>query len=227
MCIRDRICYVIYLKAHVSSNLSNQTFEAPPHDETPILTTLRNVEPSRIGMINIGEAMGMRSVATQTNKLFDFEELVSVPLCIMKKLLIEQRYDKKVQQYTPSFIQELTNNTSNPWSLLVTSTTEKNIENITACSSDIPVGQASLVAVEEHSNSNAIDSSSARASHSIPRLKIETKNIDKCPSTAPLNVVGICKACGGDKESKHVHYGGKCCHSCRAFFRRMSKTFAR
>ena len=218
---------MIYLKAHVSSNLSNQTIEAPPHDETPILTTLRNVEPSRIGMINIGATMGMRSVATQTTELFDFEELVSVPLCILKKLLMEQRYDKKVNQYTPSFIQDLANNTSNPWSLLVTSSTEKNIDNITASLSDIPVSQAALVGVEEHSNSNVINSPSTRPSSSIPRLNMETKNIDKCPSTAVLNVVGICKACGGDKESKHVHYGGRCCHSCRAFFRRMSKTFAR
>ena len=35
-----------------------------------------------------------------------------------------------------------------------------------------------------------------------------------------------CKVCG-DKESKHVHYGGRSCQSCRAFFRRYVKTFTR
>ena len=29
----------------------------------------------------------------------------------------------------------------------------------------------------------------------------------------------VCKVCG-DKASNHIHYGGRSCHSCRAFFRR-------
>ena len=35
-----------------------------------------------------------------------------------------------------------------------------------------------------------------------------------------------CKVCG-DIESKHSHYGGKSCQSCRAFFRRCVKRFTR
>ena len=35
-----------------------------------------------------------------------------------------------------------------------------------------------------------------------------------------------CKICG-DKASKHIHYGGKSCHSCRAFFRRCVNKFKR
>ena len=44
--------------------------------------------------------------------------------------------------------------------------------------------------------------------------------------TNDFNSSKKCKVCG-DKESKHVHYGGRSCQSCRAFFRRYVKTLTR
>ena len=40
------------------------------------------------------------------------------------------------------------------------------------------------------------------------------------------STIKLCKVCG-DIESKFVHYGGRSCESCRAFFRRTVETTAR
>ena len=41
-----------------------------------------------------------------------------------------------------------------------------------------------------------------------------------------MNILDRCKVCG-DKVSKHVHYGGRSCNSCRAFFRRSVEIYHR
>ena len=47
----------------------------------------------------------------------------------------------------------------------------------------------------------------------VCRKSLETKDIEKKHSQY------LCKVCG-DSASRHVHYGGRSCHSCRAFFKR-------
>ena len=58
--------------------------------------------------------------------------------------------------------------------------------------------------------------------------KMSTTSIDaptsnaetKCVSTSKLcREVTLCRICG-DTATEHIHYGGRCCASCRAFFRR-------
>ena len=54
-----------------------------------------------------------------------------------------------------------------------------------------------------------------------PTLKGEMakweKTLKRNPPEIPQKLV--CEVCG-DKASNHLHYGGRSCHSCRAFFRR-------
>ena len=50
---------------------------------------------------------------------------------------------------------------------------------------------------------------------------------EKATSSEPSrNEFRLCKICG-DRASHHVHYGGRSCHSCRAFFRRSVEVKAR
>jgi len=56
--------------------------------------------------------------------------------------------------------------------------------------------------------------------------KLQKQDNTKKQFTNDCNSSKKCKVCG-DKESKHVHYGGRSCQSCRAFFRRYVKTLTR
>ena len=60
-----------------------------------------------------------------------------------------------------------------------------------------------------HSSMKSTHQRLPEATHSKPRKPDEEENESRV----------LCKACG-DISSKFVHYGGKSCQSCRAFFRR-------
>ena len=48
---------------------------------------------------------------------------------------------------------------------------------------------------------------------------------EKQPQKKDRVFIEICKVCG-DSASAHIHYGGRSCPSCRAFFRRSVKKFS-
>ena len=50
--------------------------------------------------------------------------------------------------------------------------------------------------------------------------------VKQMPPGMPQKLVYDCKICG-DKASNHIHYGGRSCNSCRAFFRRTVETTSR
>ena len=46
------------------------------------------------------------------------------------------------------------------------------------------------------------------------------------PQEIPKKLAYVCQVCG-DKASNYIHYGGRSCHSCRAFFRRSIEAASR
>ena len=60
----------------------------------------------------------------------------------------------------------------------------------------------------------------------IPLLQQPHKNTDETLAGESHQKIDFCKICG-DGVSSHVHYGGRSCMSCRAFFRRSVERSAR
>ena len=186
---------------------------------------MKNIELP-VEMTYIGPVKAMRSVETQTEDMFGNDALVSVPFSALKKLLLEGLFDKNKSPATPSLIREVANNPHVSKNQHVESDTENQVVNShlnrfekqPAHTSSVKGNGASI---------NDIRSSNKGPSKKTHNLSVKLKDVTSHSNTQAMDPNGMCKVCGGGRESKHVHYGGKSCHSCRAFFRRMSKTFAR
>ena len=75
-------------------------------------------------------------------------------------------------------------------------------------------------------NTNMLKSSiySNTGFQSTPSAKREEAK--RCPQEIPKKLAYVCKVCG-DTASNYIHYGGRSCHSCRAFFRRSIEAASR
>ena len=177
-------------------------------------------------MTYVGPVTAMRSVETQTEDMFGNDALVSVPFSALKKLLLEGLFDKNKSPATPSLIREVANNPHVSKNQHVESDTENQVTNSNSSRFNKQPAQTSSVKGNSKSLKD-ITSSSKGPSKMTPILSVKAKDVGSNSSTQSMDPNGMCKVCGGGRESKHIHYGGKSCHSCRAFFRRMSKTFAK
>ena len=164
----------------------------------------------------------MKSVETQTDHVFGIDGLVSVPFSLLKSLLLEERNDKNMSPATPSFIKQVPSNPPTSRNQHVDSDTESQVTNSNLSRFNEKPAHTSSV------KGNGTSIKDIRSSSKGPsKITPSAKDVGSHSSTQSMDPNGMCKVCGGGRESKHVHYGGKSCHSCRAFFRRMSKTFAR
>ena len=177
-------------------------------------------------MTYLGPVTVMKSVETQTDHVFGIDGIVSVPFSLLKNLLLEEGNDKNRSPATTSFIREVPSNPPTSRNQHVESDTEKQVTNSNLSRfNKQPVHTSSMKG--NGTSLNYIRSSSKGPSKMTPSLSIKANNVGSHSSTQSMDPNGMCKVCGGGRESKHVHYGGKSCHSCRAFFRRMAKTFAK
>ena len=88
-------------------------------------------------------------------------------------------------------------------------------------------GSSGAFGEESSSRAKVMRKSHEGGSKMIATLDVKANDVQSHISIDESPINEMCKVCEVNVESKHVHYGGKSCHSCRAFFRRMSKTFAR
>ena len=182
---------------------------------------MKNIELP-VAMTYIGPVTAVRSVETQTEDMFGNDALVSVPFSALKKLLLEGLFDKNKSPDTPSLIREVANNPHASRNQHVESDTEHQATNSNLSRFNKKPAHTSSV------KGNGTSIKDIRSSSKGPnKMTPSAKDVGSHSSTQSMDPNGMCKVCGGGRESKHVHYGGKSCHSCRAFFRRMSKTFAR
>ena len=181
---------------------------------------------SPAGMTYLGPVTVMKSVETQTDHVFGIDGLVSVPFSLLKKLLIEERNDKNMSPATPSIIKETPNAPPTSRNQQVESYTENQVTDSNLSRFDKHSVHTSSMK-RNGTSIKDIGSSSKGPSKVTPSLSVKVKDVVSHSSTQSMDPNGMCKVCGGGRESKHVHYGGKSCHSCRAFFRRMAKTFAK
>lgn len=65
----------------------------------------------------------------------------------------------------------------------------------------------------------------SRRTHKFTKHRLDEQKSSK-PAENGNTMIEICKACG-DTASSYVHYGGRSCQSCRAFFRRSIVKFSR
>ena len=188
-------------------------------------TSTKNIELP-VGMTYIGPVTAMRSVETQTEDMFGNDALISVPFSALKKLLLEGPFDKNKSPATPSLIREVANNSQVSRSQHVESDTENQVANSHLSRFEKQPAHTSSVK-GNGASVNDVRSSNKGPSKKTHNLSVKLKDVKSHSNTQVMDTNGMCKVCGGGRESKHVHYGGKSCHSCRAFFRRMSKTFAK
>jgi hypothetical protein len=78
--------------------------------------------------------------------------------------------------------------------------------------------------LDERKKLKTLKSIRSLAGVKAPFVKLQKGKLK--PPAAPTKPALLCKVCG-DKESVHVHYGGKSCKSCRQFFRRTIEKSAR
>ena len=199
--------------------------KASVYDHSYSPASIRAIEPP-VGMTYLGPVTVMKSVETQTDHVFGIDGLVSVPFSLLKSLLLEERNDKNMSPATPSFIKEVPRNPPTSRNQHVESDIENQVTNSNLSRFNKQPAHTSSVKGNGTSLRD-IRSSSKGPSKMTPSLSVKTKDVGSHSSTQSTDPSGMCKVCGGGRESKHVHYGGKSCHSCRAFFRRMSKTFAK
>ena len=79
-----------------------------------------------------------------------------------------------------------------------------------------------LIKKSAHSSNGLIKQSS----QTPPRSPTKRKQGHEQNQEQNPTVWGLCKVCG-DTQSKHIHYGGRSCRSCRAFFRRSVERYQR
>ena len=95
------------------------------------------------------------------------------------------------------------------------STQEQNSSNLTQPKNEYPLNRRRLGRKTRNKRQNI---KMIRPGSSASDQQMDYSNLYRTPEDAS-NVSAFCKVCG-DKASIHVHYGGRSCASCRAFFRR-------
>ena len=92
------------------------------------------------------------------------------------------------------------------------STQEQDSSDVTKPKNEYPLNRRRLGRKTRNKRQNI------RSGSSSVDQRMDYSNLYRTPEDTS-NVSAFCKVCG-DKASIHVHYGGRSCASCRAFFRR-------
>ena len=186
------------------------------------------MEPPPVGMTYLGPVTSMKSAETQTDYVFGSDGLFveAVARAVAKKLSLDEPSGKKLNSSTDACIQEVAENSpmSMGQSLEESPTNKMATYKITSFGKLVTDGSSGE---ESSSRTNVIRKSHEGDTKMIANRDVKANHVQSHMTIDELPINEMCKVCEVNVESKHVHYGGKSCHSCRAFFRRMSKTFAR
>ena len=184
------------------------------------------MEPPPVGMTYLGPVASMKSAETQTDYVFGADGLFveAVARAVARKLSLDEPCSKKLNSSTPGCINEVSKNSPMPMgqSLVEGPANKMPKYKMTSIGRLVTEGSGG----ESSSRANVIRKSHEGRTKMIPNLDVKASNVQSHMTIDELPINEMCKVCEVNVESKHVHYGGKSCHSCRAFFRRMSKTFA-
>ena len=188
------------------------------------------MEPPPVGMTYLGPVTSMKSAETQTDYVFGSDGLFveAVARAVAKKLSLDEPSGKKLNSSTHACLQEVCKNSS----MLMGQSLEESPANkmatykIASIGRLVTEGSSRSCSEESSSRANVIRKSHEGGTKMIANLDVKANHVQSHMTIDELPINEMCKVCEVNVESKHVHYGGKSCHSCRAFFRRMSKTFA-
>ena len=184
------------------------------------------MEPSPVGMTYLGPIAIMKSVETQTDYVFGADGLfvAAVARAVARELSLDEPCSKKLNSSAHACIKEVSKNLPMEMGQFLVEGPSNKIETYEMSSIGKLVTEGS--GGESSSRANVIRKSHEGRTKMIPNLDVKASNVQSHMTIDELPINEMCKVCEVNVESKHVHYGGKSCHSCRAFFRRMSKTFA-
>ena len=178
-------------------------------------------------MTYLGPVTSMKSAETQTDYVFGSDGLFveAVARAVAKKLSLDEPYSKQLNSSTQGCIQEVSRNSPMSIGRSLVEGPANNMATYKMSSIGKLVTEGSS-GEESSSRANVIRKSHEERTKMIASLDVKANDVQSHMSIDELPSNVMCKVCEVNVESKHVHYGGKSCHSCRAFFRRMSKTFA-
>ena len=184
------------------------------------------MEPSPVGMTYLGPIASMKSVETQTDYVFGADGLfvAAVARAVARELSLDEPCSKKLNSSGHACIKKVSNNSPMKMgqSLLEVPVNKMTTYKMSSIGKLVTEGSGG----ESNSRANTIRKSNEGRTKMTPNLDGKASDIQSHMTVDELPINEMCKVCEVNMESKHVHYGGKSCHSCRAFFRRMSKTFA-
>ena len=189
------------------------------------------MEPPPVGMTYLGPVTSMKSAETQTDYVFGSDGLFveAVARAVAKKLSLDEPSGKKLNYSTHACIQEVSKNSSMSMgqSLEESPANKMAKYRITSIGKLVTEGSSGSSGEESSSRTNVVRKSHEGGTKMMANRDVQANHVQSHMTIDELPINEMCKVCEVNVESKHVHYGGKSCHSCRAFFRRMSKTFAR
>ena len=188
------------------------------------------MEPPPVGLTYLGPVASMKSAETQTDYVFGSDGLFveAVARAVAKKLSLEEPCSKKLNSPTNACIKKVSQNTPMPMGQYLVEGPANKMETyeMSSIGKLLTEGSSGSFGEESSSRAKVMRKSHEGGSKMIATLDVKANDVQSHISIDESPINEMCKVCEVNVESKHVHYGGKSCHSCRAFFRRMSKTFA-
>ena len=171
--------------------------------------------------------------ASRMSEIAFKDQLVLVPLSVLKSMFRGKQHHERCFNLPAKTIQTTTNSFQQPKCEKLDASKKSNKEfvKVDQQKTSLEMMQRRRLDTEVKSSVNANKkdlgiSKGCVAKKTKMSTRLKKQDDGEAGFVNDANLSQKCKICG-DKESKHTHYGGRSCQSCRAFFRRYATRFSR